>query len=105
MKEISVSELKAMRNKNEDHQLIDVREIHEIEICTINGTHIPMGEIMARNEEVRKDIPVIIHCRSGQRSSAVVNALEANFGFTNLHNLTGGILAWASQIDTTLEQY
>lgn len=103
MKEVTVAELKAMRDENSPHQLIDVREIHEVQTCNISGEHIPMGDILGKTEAIRKDVPVIIHCRSGQRSSAVVNALESNFGFTNLHNLQGGILAWAEHIDPTMQ--
>lgn len=105
MKEIDVFALQQMREKNEPHQLIDVRESHELEICYIDGKHIPMAEVLERHEEVSRDVPVIIHCRSGQRSGAVVTALEKHFGFDNLYNLTGGILAWVKEIDNTLESY
>lgn len=105
MKQIDVFGLKKMRDNHEPHQLIDVRESHELEICTIGGDHIPMAEVLERHDEISRDIPVIIHCRSGQRSAAVVTALQNHFGFDNLHNLTGGILAWAKEIDSTLESY
>lgn len=105
MKSITVQELKTKRDANEDFQLIDVREPYEIDICTISGTSIPMGEIMARHEEISKDKMVIVHCRSGKRSAAVIDSLERNFGFSNLYNLTGGITAYAQEIDNSLEQY
>ncbi|MCF8463294.1 MAG: rhodanese-like domain-containing protein [Flavobacteriales bacterium] len=105
MKEITVQQLKQMKDAGEKFQLIDVREPYEVEICTIGANHIPMGEILTRAEEVKKDIPVIVHCRSGARSAKVVNALEMQLGLTNLHNLKGGILAWANEIDQSLEQY
>ena len=105
MKTITVAELKAKQDANEDFQLIDVREPYEIEICTINGDAIPMGEIVNRADEVAKDKDVIIHCRSGKRSAAVIDALERDYGFDNLYNLTGGILAYAAEIDSSLEQY
>ena len=105
MKEISVQELKAMRDAQEDFQLIDVREAYERDICSIDGEHIPMGDIMQHTDKIRKDVKVVVHCRSGGRSGAVINALETNFQLDNLYNLTGGILAWAAEIDTSLEQY
>ena len=105
MKRIDVHALQSLREAGDPHQLIDVREVHEVELCSIGGVHIPMGEILDRSEEIRRDVPVVIHCRSGQRSQAVVTALENHFGFTNLHNLEGGILAWAREIDPTLEAY
>lgn len=105
MKHIDVQALKQMRDNHTPHQLIDVREIHEVELCSIGGEHIPMGEIIDRHTEVRNDIPVIVHCRSGSRSMAVITALENHFGYTNLHNLTGGIMAWAREIDPSIEVY
>ncbi len=105
MKELNVQQLKQMQDAGEKYQLIDVREAYEVEICSIGAEHIPMGEILNRAGEVKKDIPVVIHCRSGARSANVINALEMQLGFTNLHNLKGGILAWANEIDQSLEQY
>ncbi|MBP9151034.1 MAG: rhodanese-like domain-containing protein [Flavobacteriales bacterium] len=105
MKEVTVQQLKQMKDAGEEFQLIDVREQYEVEICSIGGDHIPMGEILTRAGEVKKDIPVVVHCRSGARSSNVINALEMQLGLTNLHNLKGGILAWANEIDQNMEQY
>jgi adenylyltransferase/sulfurtransferase len=105
VKEMSVQELKKMREEGAVHQLIDVREEHEAEIASINGLLIPMGDVMDRVDEIKKDIPVIIHCRSGARSRAIVEALQNNFGFNNLYNLKGGILAWANEIDASIQTY
>lgn len=105
MKEVTVGQLYEMRNAGEAFQLIDVREPWEVEICSIGAEHIPMGDILGRSNEIRTDIPVIVHCRSGARSANVVNALEMQLGLTNLYNLKGGILAWADEIDDSLEKY
>jgi adenylyltransferase/sulfurtransferase len=105
MKELTVQELKQMRDAGKPHQLVDVREPWEVEICNIGGLSIPMGEVLSRVTEFRKDVPVVIHCRSGARSSNVINALELQLGLENLYNLKGGILAWANEIDPSLEQY
>lgn len=99
MKEISPQELKRMQDAREDFQLIDVREPYEAQICSIGGTLIPMGEVVDRIGEIRKDIPVVVHCRSGARSSAVINALSSRYGFTNLINLKGGILGYGKEVD------
>lgn len=104
MQEITVAELKALKDSNADFQLIDVRETHEIEIATIGGEHIPMGEIMDNLDKISEDKHVIVMCRSGARSASVCNALTAN-GFENVSNLTGGILAWANAIDSSMEKY
>ncbi len=105
MKEISVDELKEMRDNGEVFQLVDVREPNEFEICSLGGDEIPMSQIMTRHQEISKEKKVIIHCKSGKRSANVINALEQNLGYENLYNLEGGILAWAVEIDTEMDQY
>ncbi len=102
MKEITVTELKSLIDNQEDFQLIDVREQHEYDLSNLNGLHIPMGEILFNTDQIEKEKKVIIHCRSGARSASVIQALEAEHGFTNLYNLKGGILAYIDQIDSSL---
>jgi len=82
-----------------------VREPHEYEIANIGAELIPMGEVMDNIDKISKTKQVIIHCRSGARSGAIVQALESEMGFNNLYNLTGGILAYADEIDPSLEKY
>lgn len=105
MKSVTVSELKKKFDNKENFQLIDVREAYEAEICTLGGELIPMGEVMMHVDQIKRDIPVIVHCRSGKRSASVINALEAQHGYTNLYNLEGGILAWADEIDPAMSKY
>ena len=105
MKEVTVTQLKQMQDAGEKFQLIDVREAYEVDICSIGAEHIPMGDILSRVDEIKKDVPVVIHCRSGARSGNIINALEMQLGLENLYNLKGGILAWANEIDNSLEQY
>ncbi|MFL5762993.1 MAG: rhodanese-like domain-containing protein [Bacteroidia bacterium] len=104
MKEITVSELKKLKDSNADFQLIDVREEHELEICNIGGEHIAMGEVMDNLDKIAKDKQVVIHCRSGARSGAICQALEAN-GYSNVYNLKGGIIAWSTEIDPSVTKY
>ena len=103
MKSIDVHELKAWREEGKAHQLIDLREDFEVETGHLGGTHIRMGDILSRADEIRRDVPVILQCRSGGRSAAVLTALEEKFGMSNLYNLDGGAQAWADHIDPSLE--
>lgn len=105
MKEVTVQELKALKDSGADFQLIDVREPHEYDICNLNGELIPQGEIPHQVEKISKDKQVILQCRSGARSGNMVQWLEKNHGFTNLYNLKGGILAWAREIDPSMPTY
>jgi len=104
MKEVSVQELKEKMDNGEDFQLIDVREDFEYETSNIGGLLIPLGGILIEADKVEKDKPVVVMCRSGKRSAAAIMQLEQQ-GFTNLYNLTGGMLAWAAEIDPTISVY
>jgi len=105
MKEISVQELKEKIDNKEDFQLIDVRETFEYEVSNLNGENIPLGGILIEADKVAKDKPVIMQCRSGKRSAAAVMQLEAQYGFDNLYNLKGGILAWQEAFDPNMPVY
>ena len=105
MKEITVKELKYKMDQSENFQLIDVREPHEVEICNLGGINIPMGTVVDRVSEIKKDVAVIIHCRSGARSGAIVQVLMKNYGYTDVYNLKGGILAWIGEVDDSLTSY
>ena len=105
MKSITVQELHSMRESGADFQLVDVREPYENEICTLDGILIPMSEVPDNVSQIEKDKQVVIHCRSGKRSATIIQYLEENHGYTNLFNLEGGILAWAAEVDSTMESY
>ena len=105
MKSITVQELKNWIDNQVEFQLIDVREPHENEICTLNGLLIPMNDVPGRFGEFSTEQKVVVHCRSGMRSGNVIQYLEQTQGFENLYNLEGGILAWAREIDPSMPSY
>lgn len=53
-----------------------------------------MAEVMRHREQITADKPVVLYCRKGVRSAIVIQRLEDKFGFTNLFNLAGGMVAW-----------
>ena len=97
MKEILPAELKQLIESKSDIQIIVVREDYEFDEANINGTLIPMGEVLDRVDEISRHKKVIVHCRSGKRSETVIKAREPQHGFTNLYNLQGGILAYLAE--------
>jgi len=105
MKEITVQELKQLKDTGADFQLIDVREPHEYDICNLEGELIPQGDIPDSVDKIDRNKKVVIHCRSGARSGNMVQWLEKNHKFENLYNLKGGILAWAREIDPNMATY
>jgi rhodanese-related sulfurtransferase len=85
--------------------LLDVRENWEFETCRIAGsTQIAMNTIPARIEELDDDAEIVCICHHGARSMQVAAFLERN-GFTRVFNLTGGIHAWAVQVDSAVPTY
>lgn len=102
--QMHVEDLKKKLDAKEDICVLDVREPHEYEICNIGGHLIPMKDLPARMGELDKDRETVVHCRSGGRSTKVVEFLQAN-GFKNVKNLAGGILAWAEKIDKGMKKY
>lgn len=103
VRDISPLELKAWLEGGKEVQIIDVREIHEVTVSNIGGVHIPMAFCLARKDEIRRDIPVVVHCRSGARAEAVISALTQKAAFDNLYNLKGGITAWAELVDPAMD--
>lgn len=85
--------------------LLDVREPWEYETCKINGSlSIPMNTIPAQVDQLDKDTPLVCICHHGARSMRVAYFLE-NHGYTQIINLTGGIHAWAQQVDPAMPTY
>ena len=104
--QISVEALKAKLDAKEDVFVLDVREPHEYLIANLGAPLIPVGSLEARVGELaaEKNSEVVVHCRSGARSQKAAVILK-NAGFTNVSNLTGGILAWAERIDPSMPKY
>jgi rhodanese-related sulfurtransferase len=85
--------------------LLDVREPWEFDTCKIEGaTLIPMHTIPARIEELDDEAEIVCICHHGARSMQVAAFLERH-GFTNVTNLTGGVHAWAVQVDSAMPKY
>ncbi|GAA5522225.1 molybdopterin-synthase adenylyltransferase MoeB [Aliifodinibius salicampi] len=103
--EVTVQEYKSWLDSNEDVQLIDVREPHEVEIAEIGGELIPLKTVTENADKISRDKKVVVHCRSGQRSADAIKQLRDKYGFDNLYNLKGGILAWSQEIDESVPQY
>lgn len=105
IKTVTVEELKKMIDAKDDFQLIDVREKDEKEVADIGGELIPMGVAVLQAEKISKDKQVVVYCRSGNRSGRIIAELQHRFKFTNLYNLSGGILAWSDKIDSSVKKY
>jgi len=102
--EIQVEELKRRLDAGGDVFVLDVREPHEYQICNIGGYLIPLGDLPKRVHELDSSREIVAHCRSGVRSAKAVDFLR-QAGFRKVHNLAGGILAWADRVDPKMPKY
>ena len=85
--------------------LLDVREDAELELASLPfATHIPMGQIPSRLDELDKDSTIVVMCHGGARSMRVATFLSTQ-GFTSVMNLAGGIDAWSREVDDSIPRY
>lgn len=88
--EVKVSDVRKLVEENAF--IIDARERREFERGHLkNAVNIPLSEFRKRLDEIPKDRPVYIHCRSGQRSYNMVMALK-NMGYDNVYNIAGSFM-------------
>ncbi|NFH91758.1 pyridine nucleotide-disulfide oxidoreductase [Clostridium botulinum] len=89
-KQVNIDKVRELVENNA--VIIDVRERREYENGHIkNSKNIPLSELRERVNEIPKDAPVYLHCRTGQRSYNATLALQ-NLGYTNVYNITGSFL-------------
>jgi rhodanese-related sulfurtransferase len=107
MQNVTPPELAEWLDKADRFQpmLLDVREPWEFQTCHIEGAlTIPMNNIPDKLFELDKEQPIICICHHGVRSMRVALFLE-EYGFIQISNLTGGVHAWAQQVDSTMPTY
>lgn len=105
VEEVTALEVKARLDRGERFQFIDVREVHEHQICRIEGARLmPLGELPGRLGELDAEGEVVVHCKSGIRSAKAA-ALLREHGFRRVVNLKGGILAWSDEVDPKVPKY
>src|SRR5213078_4245444 len=103
--ETTVEELKGRLDRGEPVYIVDVRNPEEYAICKIPGSVlVPLPQLGQRFGELDKNREMVVHCKSGMRSTKAIAFLRQQ-GFTKLKNLKGGILAWADKIDRTMPKY
>jgi rhodanese-related sulfurtransferase len=106
MEEITATQLKERLDKGDDIQIIDVREDKEFAFARIpNSVHIPLGQVLARMDEIDPNRETVVHCKMGGRSARAIEALQRS-GFTGkLMNLKDGIIGWSNEVDPSVPKY
>ncbi len=102
--QITPEQLQRRIDAGDQPMLLDVREPMEVRIASIGGTHIPMGQIPSRLDELDRNAEIIVYCHHGNRSQRVVDFLYES-GFSRVKNLVGGIDAWSERVDGNVRRY
>ena len=103
--EVGASDVRAERERTPNMVLLDVREPFEWEIAHIEGAlHIPLGELPARLRELDGHADIVTFCHHGSRARRAAELLRAA-GFSKVRSLTGGIDAWASEVEPSIPRY
>lgn len=98
-------ELKRRLDAGESLVLLDVREPYELEISRLEEVkHIPMAQVAERVHELNPADEIVVICRSGGRSGQITRLL-LQMGFRRVKNLTGGMNAYAQEVDPSLPVY
>lgn len=101
IKEITAIQLYEWQVEGEDFQFIDVREPYEHDDMNLNALLIPLGTVIDNIDKIDRNRKVVVHCKTGGRSAKAIRQLENDFGFDNLYNLKGGIMAYMQDIKTS----
>jgi monothiol glutaredoxin len=104
VKNFSVQELKAKLDAGDEVHLFDVRPAPELAIASLDAATPFDAAAEKKLEALDKDAFIVFMCRSGRRSMMTAQHWLAQ-GYTNLHNLDGGILAWSDAIDSSIPKY
>jgi sulfur-carrier protein adenylyltransferase/sulfurtransferase len=105
VEEIPPAELQRRQARATPPRLVDVREPWEVAIAAIPGAiHIPLNELPQRLAELDPAVETVVMCKAGSRSLRAALFLESR-GFGHVANLTGGIDAWARDVDPALQSY
>jgi sulfur-carrier protein adenylyltransferase/sulfurtransferase len=103
--DITPPELAQKIERDEDFDLIDVRESYEWDIGHIPGArHVPLGTLVEALETLDPEREIVLYCKGGGRSARAKAYLKAS-GFPKARNLLGGILGWSDQVDPTVPRY
>lgn len=105
MKSLCPNEAVELINSDESVRIIDVRENWEYDIVRLPHSELmPLSSFQKHISNLNPEEIILVYCHHGVRSMSICNYLESN-GFTNIINLTGGINAWADEVDQNMPRY
>ncbi len=102
--QMSVQELKALQDSNDNFYLFDVREQEEREVAVIQGSRLLDEETVKFIDTLERYSIMVFQCHTGVRSQSAAEYFRDQ-GFTRVYNLAGGIDTWALEIDPQVARY
>jgi len=105
--EITPGQLKDKLERGEEMTIIDVREPHEWHIANLaryGARLIPLGQFPQHLHDINPADDIVVYCKVGGRSAQAYEVLK-QAGYRRIKNLKGGILAWADQVDRSMQKY
>jgi adenylyltransferase/sulfurtransferase len=101
---MTVQELKSRFDNDDKPFLLDVRQPNEFNLVNLGGRLIPLGELPRRVHELDASKEIVVYCHHGMRSAQALAFLRQS-GFGNVKNLSGGIDAWAREVEPMMVRY
>jgi monothiol glutaredoxin len=102
--QMTPGELHAAMEDGQSFHLIDVRELHELEKARLENSRRLDEDTVQFIETLGKDEMLVFYCHHGHRSNSAADYFRKQ-GYTNVHNLAGGIDAWSKEIDSNIPTY
>ena len=103
--EVTVQELAQELELRSDLCLVDVREAEELEHGHLPGIlHVPLGELPESLDRLDRWADIVVVCRTGGRSGKATQQL-LDAGFVKVRNMIGGMNAWATEVDPSMQPY
>jgi rhodanese-related sulfurtransferase len=102
--QIAPAQVAELKKKNPQARIVDVRSEQEHEYAAIEGSELLTQQLLDELKASPKDTAIVFHCHHGQRSLDAA-AYFVGHGFTNVKSMTGGIDAWAQEIDSSVPRY
>ena len=104
IRQLSAPELKAMIDRGDTFEFVDVRTEAERRIARIDGARLLDQDYYTQLLTLDRATPIVFHCHHGIRSQSAAEHFQ-QAGFTNLANLAGGIDEWSTLVDATVARY
>jgi len=104
VRQLAPRDVKALLDQDKKFVFLDVRTPEERATAALPSTRLLDQATAAEIEQLPRDTMLVFHCHHGGRSQAAAEHFRGR-GFTNVHNMAGGIDAWSRDVDASVPRY